>query len=98
MKFTQWLSLRKKRPSAPVPGRMSDEESRALMAKKPVDPPSRRTLDPDELEAAWKDSFTADPRTGITDAQRKAANARNPKFHMSPDELEALWKSSAPKD
>jgi len=55
-------------------------------------------MTPDELEARWKDSLTADPVTGVTDAQRAAANANNPKFHMSPDELEDLWKRSKRKD
>ena len=90
--FIKWLSLRNKKQSPPVPGRMSDEESRALFSRTPT--PSPRELDPDELEAAWKDFLTADPRSGITDAQRKAANANNPLFHMDPDELEDLWNRS----
>jgi hypothetical protein len=91
--FTKWLSSRGKKQTPPVPGRMSSEESKALLSKKPA-PETPRTIDPDALEAAWKDSATADPRTGITDAQRKAANANNPKFHMDPDELERAWRAS----
>ena len=95
--FVNWLSRRKKQ-NTPIPGRMSDEESKRLMSssKTQDDKDSRRlppiyTMSPEELEAHWKDSLTADSRTGITDAQRAAANANNPKHSMSPDELEDLW-------
>lgn len=87
--FTKWLLLRKKRPT---PGRMGDEEARAIMSRT-HEKPSREGPDPDELDALWH----ADPDTGITDQMRKAANSRNPKAHASPEELEDLWKKLGPE-
>ena len=51
-------------------------------------------MDPDELEAAWRDSMTASPGTGITDAVRKASSVNLPKHSMDPDELERAWRDS----
>lgn len=81
--FGKWLSRRRKKE------RITSDASSA-----PEPGPGR--LDPDEIQAMWRDSLTVDPGSGMTDAVRKAATVQPPKHHMSPDEIQVLWKSLQP--
>lgn len=92
--FLNWLA--RKKEEKPTPGRMSDEESRRMMAAPRPEPTRRRVIDPDELEARWKDSATRDPVTGLTDRERAEIMASTPrlKSRRTPDEIEALWNAS----
>jgi hypothetical protein len=82
--FAKWLAARKKKgqPSISPP-------------KTQVSEPERdKGLDPDELERAWKDSQSADPRTGMTDSDREYWSKNNRTTNLDPDDLERAWRRS----